>query len=133
MYKEGVDTKNNPTTPQEVLKYPDIPEIPQNLQPFLFEEFDSTRGEKPIKDDESGDTWILEHFENKDVKIINLFNSLTYETYQARIIDDNNRIIRKLERTEHENKIKQLSFVTRNDHGEWIKVPSDQNPNDQQL
>jgi hypothetical protein len=132
MYKEGVDTKDNSTTPQEVLKHPNIPEIPPNLQPFLFEEFDSTRGEESIKD-ESNNTWILEHFEHKDVKIINLFNSLTYETFQARIIDENNRIIRELKRTEHENKIKWLCSVTRNDHNEWIKVSLDQNPNDQQL
>jgi hypothetical protein len=132
MKNEGERKENHPSAPKEVLKYPNIPEIPNDLHIFLFQKFDKTRNEEAIKD-KFGNIWTLEHFEHKDVRIINLFNELTYKTLQARIVNDSSRIIREIQRDKNENYIKWSYPAIKDENGEWTIQSLDQNPNVQQL
>jgi hypothetical protein len=132
MKNEGERKENHPSAQKEVLEYPNITEIPNDLHVFLFQKFDNTRNEESIKD-KLGNIWILDHFEHKDVKIINLFNPLTYKTLQARVVNDSSRIVREIERSRNENHIKWSYSVIKDESGKWAIESSDQNPNDQQL
>jgi hypothetical protein len=132
MKNEGERKENHPSAQKEVLEYPNITEIPNDLHVFLFQKFDKTRNEEAIKD-KFGNIWTLEHFEHKDVRIINLFNELTYKTLQARIVNDSSRIIREIQRDKNENYIKWSYPAIKDENGEWTIQSLDQNPNVQQL
>jgi len=130
---EGERQTYNPSAQNEVCHEPlNIPEISENLTSILLGDFKDTDKESIINTKEDG-TWILDYFEHKDTKIINLFNNVEYRTVQARIFDDSNRVIREIKRERNENIIKWSLLLVKNKDGNWVKLSSDQIPNDQQL
>lgn len=131
MTEEGEKIKENPSAQSEVLKYPDIPEIPNGLNPYLFGAFQEKEEETIVSIGGKG-TWIVDYFIHEDTRVINLFNDIEYRTIQARLFDNSNMVVREIKRERTENIIKWSYLLIKDKSGNWVKLSSDQNPNGQQ-
>lgn len=142
----GGEQQSTPTDPNERDKHLSIPEVAPELIPYLTAEFDE--GYEAVV--QENPEWSIEHYideeyveeweetkereeQIKKLEIISIYSFKQKINYQAVAEKEHKdlRAIRVIKREHNSTKFLVIDMLTNID-GKWVKLSSDQNPNDLQ-